>query len=83
MEEGCRLGHVVNYGQYDNISQWLKVKVQRSCMVVPDLSIWNIEPTIISSFLMQPNLEGRRACVKTSSGEDEANELANDSEITA
>ncbi|GMH21454.1 hypothetical protein Nepgr_023296 [Nepenthes gracilis] len=92
LEEGCRLGPVVSKGQYEKILKFISTAKSEGATVVCGGSRpkhlkrgYFVEPTIISD--VEPSMQiwreevfGPVLCVKTFSSEDEALELANDTQ---
>nr|AIL24123.1 betaine aldehyde dehydrogenase 1 [Tamarix hispida] len=91
-EEGCRLGPVVSKGQYDKVMKFISTAKSEGATVLCGGSRpehlktgYFIEPTIISDVttsmqIWRDEVFGPVLCVKTFSSEDEAMELANDSQ---
>ncbi|KAL2936088.1 Betaine aldehyde dehydrogenase chloroplastic [Bienertia sinuspersici] len=91
-EEGCRLGPVVSKGQYEKVLKFISTAKSEGATVLCGGSRpehlkkgYFIEPTIISDVstsmqIWREEVFGPVLCVKTFSSDDEAIELANDSQ---
>nr|AHH24261.1 betaine aldehyde dehydrogenase [Atriplex nummularia] len=91
-EEGCRLGPVISKGQYDKIMKFISTAKSEGATILCGGSRpehlkkgYYIEPTIITDIttsmqIWKEEVFGPVICVKTFSTEDEAIELANDTE---
>ncbi|KAK6924899.1 Aldehyde dehydrogenase domain [Dillenia turbinata] len=92
LEDGCRLGPVVSGGQYEKILKFISTAKSEGATILcgggrpPHLKKgFYIEPTIITEVITsmqiwREEVFGPVLCVKTFSTEDEAIELANDTE---
>ncbi|KAK1273408.1 hypothetical protein QJS04_geneDACA015192 [Acorus gramineus] len=92
LEEGCRLGPVVSEGQYDKIKKFISTAETEGARVLCGGSRpehlkkgFFIEPTIITNVdtsmqIWREEVFGPVLCVKTFRTEDEAVELANDTQ---
>ncbi|KAI3901661.1 hypothetical protein MKW92_053498, partial [Papaver armeniacum] len=92
MEEGCRLGPVVSGGQYEKIMKFISVAKSEGATILcggkrPQhlKKGFFIEPTIITNVntsmqIWREEVFGPVLCVKTFKTEEEAIELANDTE---
>ncbi|XAR50130.1 Betaine-aldehyde dehydrogenase [Bertholletia excelsa] len=90
MEEGCRLGPVVNSGQYEKVMKFIMTAKSEGATVLcgggrPQhlKKGYFVEPTIITDIttsmqIWREEVFGPVLCVKTFRTEDEAIELAND-----
>ncbi|CAN0900709.1 Aminoaldehyde dehydrogenase ALDH10A8, chloroplastic [Linum grandiflorum] len=91
-EEGCRLGPVVSGGQYEKVLQFISNAKREGATILTGGARpkhlnkgFFIEPTIISDVttsmqIWREEVFGPVLCVKTFSSEDEAIELANDTQ---
>ncbi|XP_010678685.2 betaine aldehyde dehydrogenase, chloroplastic [Beta vulgaris subsp. vulgaris] len=92
-EDGCRLGPVVSKGQYEKILKFISTAKNEGATILCGGSRpehlkkgYFIEPTIISDVstsmqIWKEEVFGPVLCVKTFSSDDEAIELANDSQF--
>lgn len=92
LEEGCRLGPVVSEGQYEKIKKFISTARSEGAAILCGGSRpkhlekgYFIEPTIISDVstsmqIWREEVFGPVLCVKTFKTEEEAIELANDSQ---
>ncbi|XP_047310343.1 aminoaldehyde dehydrogenase 2, peroxisomal-like [Impatiens glandulifera] len=92
MEEGCRLGPVVNASQYEKIKKFIATAKSEGATILcggtrpKNLKKgYFLEPTIITNVstsmqIWREEVFGPVLCVKTFRNEDEAIELANDTE---
>ncbi|XP_042503059.1 betaine aldehyde dehydrogenase 1, chloroplastic-like [Macadamia integrifolia] len=93
LEEGCRLGPVVSKGQYEKINKFIQTAKSEGATVLcgggrPQhlKKGFFIQPTIITDVdtsmqIWREEVFGPVLCVKTFSSEDEAIELANDTQF--